>query len=137
MSTVAWSPGALGPLLDDGPGLSWQDAARCAEVDPEIFYPERGESARPAKQVCQGCEVRAACLAFAVDNGIAFGIWGGLSERQRRRLGTQHLDSAPGPRLCANRLHPLAGVNLTADGRCRECRNASRRVAEDRKGLAA
>lgn len=115
----------------------WTAAALCAQVGGDFWFPERGDSTREAKAICRRCPVRADCLAFAVDHGIAFGIWGGLSERQRRRLGTQHLDSAPGPRLCVKRLHPLTRENVTPDGRCRECRNASRRVTEDRKGLAA
>ena len=129
---VAWSPGAAGPLLgDDSPDLSWQNAALCAQEDPEAWFPEKGVRPRKAKAICRRCPVRSECLEFAVSNGIAFGVWGGLSERERRPLGTQHLDSAPGPRLCANRLHPLAGANVTNDGRCRECRNASRRRSQE------
>ncbi len=41
---------------------AWHDLARCAETDPEMFFPEKGESTRPAKRVCAGCEVRTECL---------------------------------------------------------------------------
>jgi WhiB family transcriptional regulator, redox-sensing transcriptional regulator len=97
IEVMAWAPEVPGRDLDGPDELSWQDAARCAEVDPEIFFPERGGSVREAKRICRGCEVRAKCLAYAVDHGIAFGIWGGLSERQRRPLGPQHLDFRPAP----------------------------------------
>jgi WhiB family transcriptional regulator, redox-sensing transcriptional regulator len=65
---------------------SWQERALCAETDPEAFFPEKGGSAREAKRICTGCEVRAECLEYALANDERFGIWGGLSERERRRL---------------------------------------------------
>ena len=68
------------------PGEDWRDRALCAETDPEAFFPEKGASTREAKMVCQGCEVRAECLAYALERREQFGIWGGLSEPQRRRL---------------------------------------------------
>jgi len=68
---------------------AWHDRARCAETDPEMFFPENGESARPAKRVCAGCEVAAECLQDALDRGERFGVWGGLSERERRVLASQ------------------------------------------------
>jgi WhiB family redox-sensing transcriptional regulator len=58
-------------------------------VDPDLFYPERGESTSSAKKVCRACFVRAQCLEFALENGEKFGIWGGLSERERRRIRRQ------------------------------------------------
>lgn len=67
----------------------WQERANCYGVDPDLFFPERGASTREAKGVCAGCEVRADCLEYALDNGEKFGIWGGLSERERRRLRRQ------------------------------------------------
>ena len=67
-------------------GLGWQDRALCAETDPEIFFPEKGGKTREAKRVCRSCEVRAQCLEYALSHGERFGIYGGLSERERRRL---------------------------------------------------
>ncbi len=64
----------------------WQDRANCMGVDPDLFFPERGASTREAKGVCQGCEVREDCLEYALANSEKFGIWGGMSERERRRL---------------------------------------------------
>jgi WhiB family redox-sensing transcriptional regulator len=67
----------------------WQDQANCLGVDPDLFFPERGASTREAKEVCKGCVVREDCLEYALANGEKFGIWGGLSERERRRLRRQ------------------------------------------------
>lgn len=64
----------------------WQNRANCMGVDPDLFFPERGASTREAKAVCRGCVVREDCLDYALANGEKFGIWGGLSERERRRL---------------------------------------------------
>ena len=64
----------------------WQEKALCAQTDPEAFFPEKGGSTREAKRICLGCEVRDACLDYALANDERFGIWGGLSERERRRL---------------------------------------------------
>lgn len=65
---------------------SWQERALCAQTDPEAFFPEKGGSTREAKKVCVGCEVRSECLEYALENDERFGIWGGLSERERRKL---------------------------------------------------
>ena len=75
----------VGSLDDDGL-LAWQERALCAQTDPEAFFPEKGGSTREAKKVCTQCEVRAECLDYALANDERFGIWGGLSERERRKL---------------------------------------------------
>ena len=64
----------------------WTDRALCAEVDTDLFFPDKGESTVPAKKICLACEVRAQCLDYALANHERFGVWGGLSERQRRLL---------------------------------------------------
>jgi|GEM_PF-1584996 len=73
------------PDTSDDP-LAWQSEGLCAQTDPEAFFPEKGGSTREAKKICSGCEVKAECLGYALDNDERFGIWGGLSERERRRL---------------------------------------------------
>jgi WhiB family redox-sensing transcriptional regulator len=65
---------------------TWQERALCAQTDPEAFFPEKGGSTREAKRICTSCEVRAECLEYALAHDERFGIWGGLSERERRRL---------------------------------------------------
>ncbi len=73
-------------LLSGMEDRGWQTRANCMGVDPDLFFPERGASTREAKEVCRGCVVREDCLEYALDNGEKFGIWGGMSERERRRL---------------------------------------------------
>ncbi|TDE96127.1 WhiB family transcriptional regulator [Occultella glacieicola] len=72
--------------VDDDGALSWQERALCAQTDPEAFFPEKGGSTREAKRVCVSCEVRVECLEYALEHDERFGIWGGLSERERRKL---------------------------------------------------
>ena len=67
----------------------WQDFGNCLGVDPDLFFPERGASTREAKEICRGCVVREDCLEHALANGEKFGIWGGMSERERRRIRRQ------------------------------------------------
>ncbi|MCI2237869.1 WhiB family transcriptional regulator [Paenibacillus sp. TRM 82003] len=84
---VAPPPTGLSGLTPEDPG--WQELALCAQTDPEAFFPEKGGSTREAKRVCQSCEVRQECLEYALAHDERFGIWGGLSERERRRLKRQ------------------------------------------------
>jgi WhiB family redox-sensing transcriptional regulator len=64
----------------------WQQRALCAQTDPEAFFPDTGGSPREAKRTCARCEVKAECLDYALDHDERFGVWGGLSERERREL---------------------------------------------------
>src|SRR5438874_5929158 len=66
--------------------VPWQDRARCREYDPEIFFPEKGGSSREAKRICAECPVRIECLNYALRRDERYGVWGGMSERERRRL---------------------------------------------------
>ncbi|MDG2211926.1 MAG: WhiB family transcriptional regulator [Acidimicrobiales bacterium] len=76
----------MGIFAKPGLDTSWQESSNCLGVDPDLFFPERGASTREAKDVCRGCVVREDCLEFALQNGEKFGIWGGMSERERRRI---------------------------------------------------
>ena len=69
--------------------LSWQDFANCTGADQDLFFPEGGASTRKAKAICAACTVKAECLEFAITQGERFGIWGGLSERERRKIRRQ------------------------------------------------
>jgi WhiB family redox-sensing transcriptional regulator len=64
----------------------WRELAACRGIDLAVFFPERGESAGTARRVCAACPVRQACLDYAITNRISHGIWGGLTERERRAL---------------------------------------------------
>ena len=74
-------PVYITPSRDD-----WGAVANCNGFDPDLFFPERGASSEEAKAVCRGCVVREPCLEYALQSGEKHGIWGGMSERQRRRL---------------------------------------------------
>ncbi len=64
----------------------WQLQANCIGVNPDIFFPDRGESLEPAKSVCSDCKVRDHCLEYAIAGREKAGVWGGTSERERRRI---------------------------------------------------
>ena len=73
------------------PYASWRLSAACRQVDPELFFPVGTtgpaiEQVGLAKGICQACSVQEACLAWAMRNGIAFGIWGGTTEEDRHLL---------------------------------------------------
>lgn len=75
-------------LVEDNP-LAWQVDSLCAQTDPEAFFPEKGGSTRDAKRICAECTVSTECLEYALQNDERFGIWGGLSERERRKFRRQ------------------------------------------------
>ncbi|ARP74502.1 WhiB family transcriptional regulator [Streptomyces pluripotens] len=60
--------------------------ALCAQTGPDFFFPEPGSSVREAKRICALCELRRACLDYALTNDERFGVWGGLSEKERLAL---------------------------------------------------
>jgi WhiB family redox-sensing transcriptional regulator len=76
----------LKAALTGGHDLEWQDDANCKGANADLFFPERGASTRAAKAICRECLVRHECLEFAITAGEKFGIWGGMSERERRRV---------------------------------------------------
>lgn len=82
LSSTRRSAWGFGSITEE----SWRDDALCAQVGGDIFYVDKGESTAPAKAVCAMCAVRLDCLDWAVRNDERWGVWGGLSERERRRL---------------------------------------------------
>jgi WhiB family redox-sensing transcriptional regulator len=66
--------------------LPWASGAKCLNADPDVFFPEKGGSTREAKRICSECPVRDECLEYALEEDERFGIWGGMSERERRKL---------------------------------------------------
>ncbi|MCK3770222.1 WhiB family transcriptional regulator [Microbacterium aerolatum] len=82
-------PGVRRPDHAEDTALAWQTDALCSQTDPEAFFPEKGGSTRDAKRICSSCDVRGECLEYALNNDERFGIWGGLSERERRKLKRQ------------------------------------------------
>lgn len=73
---------------------TWMTRGNCLGVSADLFFPERGASTREARGVCAGCAVREECLAYALANEIRFGIWGGTSERERRKMRKQRRGAA-------------------------------------------
>lgn len=71
------------------PDMTWRENALCAQAGPEFFFPAPGSSTREAKQLCGACEGRLACLEYALAHDERFGVWGGLSEKERGRLKRQ------------------------------------------------
>ena len=74
----------------------WRQYARCLGADPELFYPpaDADDAAQPAKAICITCPVRVPCLEHAITHREKQGVWGGLSERERRRLVRQRRKTA-------------------------------------------
>lgn len=119
----------------------WMADANCRGLDPNLFFPERGESNADVKAVCRACDVQAECLAYAVNNGETKGTWGGLSEKERRRV---RRNAGVTSRRVAATCGTLSGYDRhkrAGETPCRACREASaayqrRRRAEMRGGAA-
>lgn len=71
---------------DPSPPDMWQDQAACYGIDPDVFFPTSEEEAGPALAYCNACRSRETCLSWALKNGERYGVWGGLTEQQRRRI---------------------------------------------------
>ncbi len=95
----------------------WRELAACRGTDLEVFFPGRGETAGPARQVCARCPVCRQCLEFAVSNRIVDGIWGGLTGPERRTLQSGRLRAARRDRDAAIRGADAAGFTAEAIGR--------------------
>ncbi len=76
------------------PALAWQSFARCRGLDPEVFYPSEEDEGLEAKEICAACPVREACLEYSIVARERIGVWGGLTERERRRLVRQRRRTA-------------------------------------------
>lgn len=130
--TNATRPGAL-------PG------ALCPQTDPEVFFPERGSSPAAAKKVCAACEVRPECLALALSLGNVMGVWGGLTESERKNLkraartatqkqtcrgcGKPFTPSAPRAVYCGDLCRQKARRATKAASDARRTRTSPRRAA--------
>jgi WhiB family transcriptional regulator, redox-sensing transcriptional regulator len=95
----------------------WRELAVCRGTDLNLFFPGRGESAGAARQVCAACPVRQPCLDYAITNRIAYGVWGGLTERERRALQSRWVRASRRDRDRAIRAAEAAGYTAAAIGR--------------------
>jgi WhiB family redox-sensing transcriptional regulator len=94
-----WQPDERAPPEDVIPmtalsTATWRKRAACRGIDPEVFYPVSDEDAEEAKAICAGCPVRQACLEHALGHREREGVWGGATERERRRILRQRRKSA-------------------------------------------
>ena len=71
---------------DPSPPDFWQDRAACFGIDPDVFFPITEDQAESALAFCNVCRIREDCLAWALKNGERYGVWGGMTEQQRRRV---------------------------------------------------
>ena len=95
----------------------WRELAACRGAGLNLFFPERGESAGPARRVCAACPVREPCLDYAISNRIVHGIWGGLTERERRALQSRWVRASRRERDEAIAAAAAAGYTKASIGR--------------------
>ena len=95
----------------------WRELAACRGADLDLFFPGRGESAGPARRICAACPVRQPCLDYAITNRIVHGIWGGLTERERRALRSRWVRTSRRERDDAVAAASAAGYTKAAIGR--------------------
>lgn len=76
-------------------GGNWRLRGACAVADPDLFFPERGQSSRAAKRVCTGCEVVQECLVWALEARVEHGVWGALNWSERRKLISDAYQAEP------------------------------------------
>jgi WhiB family redox-sensing transcriptional regulator len=82
---------AMTKTFDD---TDWRQDAACRTADTSVFFPDTEEEAATAKAICAACPVREACLTFALANRQEQGVWGGMTETERRRLRRRRADAA-------------------------------------------
>lgn len=103
----------------------WKAQGACAEHDPEVFFPERGADVDTAKRICAGCTVRRDCLTYALTPPVErFGIWGGMSNRERRKLTVAMIEGRSLPPIAYT-----AEARTAALVKANEIRNGGRFVA--------
>lgn len=112
--------------------MTWLARRACADMPVAVFFPEDSHGVTRAKAICATCPVRSDCLQSALDNDELFGIWGGLSERQRRFVRYQRNNGVP------QGSHAEHGVYRYNTGcRCNVCRLAKAAYRRDAKEVAA
>lgn len=75
---------------------SWMAAAKCRNMRPEVFFPSDGMGVEVARAICADCPVKSPCLEYALENRVDHGVWGGTSERERRRIARRRRMAAAG-----------------------------------------
>lgn len=99
----------------------WMLDALCAESDPEMFFVDKGGNPRPAIEICRRCPVRVACLEFALEHHMGYGVWGGMTAHARRDLKRAMPVGAARPEWeCVNG-HDTRELGRLPSGKCRAC----------------
>ena len=93
----------------------WSDQAMCKDLDTQMFFPKRGEATKPIKIICSVCPVVKPCLEYAMKSSEKFGVWGGTSERERRRMrGMRSRQRSKGIELPLSSLMTMCGINVSS-----------------------
>jgi WhiB family redox-sensing transcriptional regulator len=110
-------------------GVRWWERAKCRGVDPDLFFPRRGDDTTQAVAVCKACPVQVECLEYALDNGERFGIWGGTTGKDRRKMrrprklceacGVHFRPTKSGTRYCSETCRRLGHTRQVAESRRR------------------
>lgn len=87
----------------------WMTHGLCRELDPQVFFPSTGTGVVQAQRICKRCPVSSECLEYALTYAIEHGVWGGVSERGRRKLVSQRRKEGQGP----VRLSPIRRIQRT------------------------
>lgn len=124
------------PLLMLAPStrdLEWPARALCTRIDPDLFYTETEDSEARAKRTCKACPVTEECLEYALSSGEPFGVWGGLSESERKALisgGSKRCTGCKKPKG----LSEFHKDSRSSDGRRSQCKDCSRISNAGRQG---
>lgn len=116
----------------------WRDRAVCSQSDPEIWFPQKGGSTRRPKSLCISCPVQQECLDYALTHDERFGVWGGYSERERRKLlkGEEVIQLQVQERRiqdALNRPFPHGEKGYQRGCRCVACREGAARVRKEQR----
>jgi WhiB family redox-sensing transcriptional regulator len=122
----------------------WMESASCAGVDSAIFFVDEGRSVARARSVCRACPVRQDCLDYALTNGERYGVWGGLTERERCKVVRGQTAPDVTDLACADKCGTTTGYDRhrrVGQGACADClaamRERSRLVRAARRAGAA
>lgn len=110
MEQIAVLKRHIGPM-DTSADTKWMAEGNCAHKPPSLFFPSDGVGVEKAKAVCEGCPVAVQCLEYAIENRIDHGVWGGTSERQRRRIIRARAVAATQPAEATPPAEPVLSSN--------------------------
>ena len=114
----------------------WEKSAVCAQVDPELWFPEATNAFSPALKLCNGCPVQRECLKESFDARMEFGIWGGVTAKRRLQLLPTYFRRSKNERhKMLNRI--IDGLHVDQDARNEQLAATRQRLAERKRSTAA